>query len=391
MAWAFLADALPIYPLYALLFLDTGLSVAQISVLFAIWSGVSFVAEVPTGALADRFSRRGALVAYGVLEAIGYGLWITLPGFTGFAVGFVLWGLGGTLASGAFEALLYDGLADVDAQDHYAQVSGWATAAGLIAQVPAAVGATLLFTVGGYALAGWVSIGLCLAAAALATQLPEPPRAASDDAGPGYLATLRAGITEAAASPGVRAAVLAVAALTGLDALEEYFGIVALDWGVPTALVPLATLAIPLVGAAGAALGGAAARLSAGALATVFALGLVLLGGSGLVRHPSGLVAVTVFYGLYRMVVVVADARLQERIEGPARATVTSVAALGTEIACFAVYATWALGGLVPVAALWLLVALALPWLLRCQAKITTSEPAVVISRPRSSKRHPEP
>lgn len=334
------------------------------SLLFAIWSAVGFVAEVPSGALADRFSRRGALALSGVAQAVGFALWVTLPGFTGFAVGFVLWGLGGTLASGAFEALLYDGLADVGAEEHYARISGRAVAAGLVAQVPAAFGATVLFTVGGYAAAGWVSVGLCLGAAALATRFPEPPRTAVDEAGPGYLATLRAGVREAAASPTVRAALVAVALLTGLDALEEYFGILAVDWGVPTALVPLATLAIPLAGAVGAALGGRAYRLPAPVLAGLFGLGLAGLAAAGIAAHPAGLVAVTAFYGLYRTVVVVADARLQERIAGRARATVTSVAALNTEIACFAVYGTFALGGLLPVAVLWLLVAAALPWLL---------------------------
>ena len=59
MGWAALSELVPYYPLYALLFLDTGLSEAQISVLFALWSITAFVAEVPTGALADRWSRRG--------------------------------------------------------------------------------------------------------------------------------------------------------------------------------------------------------------------------------------------------------------------------------------------------------------------------------------------
>jgi MFS family permease len=372
-AWAFLADALPIYPLYALLFLDTGLTVAQVSALFAIWSGVGFVAEIPTGALADRFSRRASLAAAGIVQAAGFAVWIALPGFAGFTVGFVLWGLGGTLVSGAFEALVYDGLADVGAEEHYATVSGWASAAGMLGQLPAAVAATLLFTVGGYAAAGWVSVALCLGAAVLATRFPEPPRVSEDGTadgtdGAGYLATLRAGVAEAATSPGVRAAVVAVALLTGLDALEEYFGILAQEWGVPTALVPLATVAIPLAGAAGAALGGFANRLRPGTLALLLAAGLVLLGAAGITAHPAGLVAVTAFYGVYRAAVVVADARLQERVASAARATVSSVASLGTEIACFAVYGIWALGGLVPVAAAWLLVAVALPWLLGTRA-----------------------
>lgn len=124
LGWALLADTIPLYPLYALLFADTGLSGSQISALFAIWSAVGVLAEVPSGAVADRFSRRGCLVAAGVLQAVGYLGWVLLPGFAGFAAGFVLWGLGGSLISGAQQALLYDGLAAAGAQDRYAQVSG---------------------------------------------------------------------------------------------------------------------------------------------------------------------------------------------------------------------------------------------------------------------------
>ena len=126
LGWALLADAVPLYPLYALLFADSGLSGAQISALFAIWSAVGLVAEVPSGALADRFGRRAALVAAGVLQAVGYALWIgAARTFAGFAAGFVLWGLGGSLVSGAREALLYDGLAAVGAEACYARVNGW--------------------------------------------------------------------------------------------------------------------------------------------------------------------------------------------------------------------------------------------------------------------------
>ncbi len=46
--WALLADTVPLYPLYALLFADTGLSDAEISALFVIWSVVGIAAEVPS-------------------------------------------------------------------------------------------------------------------------------------------------------------------------------------------------------------------------------------------------------------------------------------------------------------------------------------------------------
>ena len=56
---------IPFYALYAVLFADHGLTVAQISSLFAIWSLTGFLLEVPSGALADIVSRRGLLMLVG--------------------------------------------------------------------------------------------------------------------------------------------------------------------------------------------------------------------------------------------------------------------------------------------------------------------------------------
>lgn len=365
--WALLADTVPIYPLYALLFEESGLSSAEISALFAVWSATAIVAEVPSGALADRFGRRNALVAAGVLQAAGYVLWIATPGFAGFAAGFVLWGLGGALISGAQEALLYDGLAAADAAAEYPRTSGWVTSAMLIAQFPAAAAATVLFAVGGYPLAGWVSVGVCLVSAVAASRLPEPPQAADEDDGHkelGYLATLRAGVAEAAARPGVRAAVVAAALVGGFDALEEYFPLVTEGLGVPIPLVPLAMLPIALAGALGAAAAGRAAVLRPVALGLVLGAAMVLMGAAGLFEGPFGIAAVAVSYGVYHTVLVIVDARLQERIESRSRATVTSVAGLGLEAVTFVVYAAWAIGELSAIAVFGLLIAIALPFLL---------------------------
>jgi MFS family permease len=318
---------------------------------------------VPSGALADRFGRRNALVVGALLQAVGYVAWTAFPGLPGFAAGFVLWGLGGALASGAQEALLHDGLAAVGAAEQYARVQGWVGAAGLLAQVPAAGAATVLFAVGGYPAAGWVSVAACVGTAMVASRLPDVPADEPEDES--YVATLRAGITEVARSPAVRGAVLAFGLLYGLDAFEEYFALVARALGVATVLVPSALLVIPLVGALGAALGGRANRLGSCALGGVLLAGAGALAVAVAVPDPVALVGVALFYGLYRTVLVVADARLQERIEGSARATVTSVANVVAELPAFAVYAAWALGGAAAVAGLVVLVAAALPVLLR--------------------------
>src|SRR5919112_1927317 len=190
--WAALSELVPYYPLYALLFLDTGLSTAQISALFAVWSVTGFVTEIPAGALADRWSRRGVIVLAGVLRAAGFVVWTAAPALGPFAIGFVLWGISSALVSGASEALVHDGLADVGAEDSFARVYGWMTAAELLVQVPTAFAASALFAVGGYPLVGWASVVVCLAAAALALRFPEAPRTAED----GDEETLGQGVVE---------------------------------------------------------------------------------------------------------------------------------------------------------------------------------------------------
>ncbi|GAB3320050.1 MFS transporter [Geodermatophilus aquaeductus] len=354
MAWTALSGLAPVYPLYALLFLDTGLSAAQVSGLFALWSVTGLLAEVPTGVLADRWSRRGALVLAGVLEAAGFVLWTVAPGLPGFAAGFVVWGVGGALVSGAGEALVYEGLAAVNAEDAFVRVQGATTATELLVQVPTALLAGVLVEAGGYALVGWASVGVCLAAAALATRFPETAPTGDDDGEGG--GGLRSAVAEALRRPSLRMAVVAVALLGGLDALEEYFPLMARDRGVPTELVPTAVLVIALAGAAGAALAGRLAQLPSRALPVLLALSAVLLAVGALTGTAVALAAVALSYGLYLAVLVVGEARLQEQVPGAARATVTSVAGLGIELSSLLVFGAWALGAAPAVAVLFLAV-----------------------------------
>jgi MFS family permease len=347
--WTALSELVPYYPLYALLFLDTGLSDAEISLLFALWSVTALLTEVPAGALADRWSRRHVLVLAGVLQAAAFVVWTAAPSFPAFAIGFAVWGVSGALVSGTVEALVYDGLDALGARESFARVNGWMTAAELLVQFPTALSASALYALGGYVAVGWASAGVCLAWAVLALRFPETPR--TPDGG-SLRDTVRQGVAEAVRIPALRLTVLAAALVGGLDAIEEYFPVLAADRGVPTTAVPVTVLVIALAGALGAALGGRADRLPDRALPALLAAAGVLLAVGSAVSGPAALVAVAVFYGLYLAVLVVAEARLQDRIDSAHRATITSVAGLGIEVASLLVFAAWAWGGAAAVAVL---------------------------------------
>ncbi|GGJ70576.1 MFS transporter [Streptomyces brasiliensis] len=339
--YAFLDDLILLYPVYALLFSDTGLPLWQISSLFALWSVTGVLLEVPSGAWADAVSRRLLLWLGPLLSAACFALWVLVPSYGAFAVGFVLWGAGGALVSGALEALAYDELGWLGAADRYAGVMGRVRAAGLVAVVAAMALAGPVFALGGYRAVGAGSVVACLLAAATATWLPEhrAPSARSD----GWGATLRAGLAEARADRSVRGALLLVPAVGAVwGALDEYTPFLVRDTGVPDETVPYLLLTIWAGATTGGLLAGAGARLGrAGFAVLLTGAALALLTGAAL-RTPAGLALVALAFGGFQLATVLADARLQARIDDGCRATLTSVAGLGTDVATVAVYGAYA-------------------------------------------------
>ena len=104
------------YPVYALLFLDYGLTLAQFGLLNALWAVTIVLLEVPSGALADTVGRRSLLIAAGVFMVLEMVVLLLAPVGGGyllfglFAINRVLSGAAEAAASGADEALVYDSM-----------------------------------------------------------------------------------------------------------------------------------------------------------------------------------------------------------------------------------------------------------------------------------------
>ena len=103
------------YPVYALLFLDYGLTLEQFGILNGVWAVTIVLAEVPSGALADTIGRRNLLIVTGVdVAEMGVLLIAPIGGgtllFWLFLINRIISGLAEAAASGADEALTYDSL-----------------------------------------------------------------------------------------------------------------------------------------------------------------------------------------------------------------------------------------------------------------------------------------
>jgi predicted MFS family arabinose efflux permease len=333
-----------LYPVYTLLFSDSGLSVGQISSLFVIWSVSSLLFEVPSGAWADATSRRRLLVIGPLLTAVAFGLWVSTPGDWVFALGFLLWGLKSALTSGALEALVYEELQRVGATHRYSTLMGRGHTAGVLAAMCSGAVAAPVLAVGGVQAVGAASVGVCVVAAFVAMLFPENRiRTGHGEHDPGWMRTLATGLSEARRSRAVRAAVVLVAVVASIwGALDEYTPLLVESTGVSDAAVALLMVVIWAGAAAGGLLAGRAARIRSRTLAGLICCGAALLAAGALADHLAGVVAVAAGFGIFQLATIVSDTRLQESITGPARATVTSLAGMSTDIATLVVYGSYA-------------------------------------------------
>jgi MFS family permease len=325
-----------------LLFADAGLSTSQISSLFVIWSVVSFAFEVPSGALADTWSRRRLYALGQVLTALGFALWIIWPAYPGFAIGFVLWGLGGALGSGTLEALVYDELEAEDRTGDYARIIGRAGTVAILAMLGATLLAGPAYAVGGYGLVGIASVAVVALGGLLALRLPDHrcgTRVSADNRSANtYTATLVDGVREVVKSRRIAWAVAIAALVPGFSALDEYLPLLARDKGAPTTAVPLLFAVTALAMAAGSALAGRYSTLSSRRLAAVVTTAAVLLAAGAATRHLAGMVAVSAAFGLLQFAMVLTETRLQDAITGSARTTVLSVSGFAAEVFAVALY-----------------------------------------------------
>ncbi|MEU8753329.1 MFS transporter [Streptomyces chartreusis] len=343
--YSFLDDFVLLYPVYALLFADTGMSLWQISSLFALWSITGVLLEVPSGAWADAVSRRRLLWIGPLLTAAGFALWVAVPSYWAFAAGFVLWGAGGALGSGALEALVYDELDRLGAADRYAGVMGRSRAARLLGTVSSIGLAGPVFARGGYAAVGAASFVACVLTAAVATRFPEHRvRAGTGD--DGWAKTLRTGLAEVRGDRSVRGALLLVPAVAAVwGALDEYTPLLVHDIGVAEATVPYLIMLIWAGVTLGSLLTGPAERLGTTGLAALLAASALALAVGAAARSLAGIALVSLAFAGFQLAEVLADVRLQHRIDESRRATLTSVASLGTELATVVTFGVYALLG----------------------------------------------
>lgn len=315
------------------------ISLAQVGVMEGFFWFVKLALEVPSGAFADRYGRRATGLIGVAIEGAGIIAFGLADGYLLLLGSYVLWSGGLAFRSGNQEAYLFDTLATVDRQAEYAQRHGAYRGLGHVAFATSGVLGGLIAAATTLQAGILVSGAAYVVSFAVLLSMQEPPRRESV-AGPigeprSYTRTLRV----------AWAALRADAALRWLLALEVvlmttfpvHFVLAQpflAEHGVPLALFGVVDVPARMLGAValvlsyrwGSGLGVARALAAASALPVA---GLALLTGLDHVAAFAGFGLIQLGGGL---ALPLMSAYANERTDSSIRATILSVAPLGSSL-----------------------------------------------------------
>jgi MFS family permease len=329
-----------IYPLYAVMFVEDGMTAGEVGAALAVWSVTAFCVQIPAGVWADRWSRRGILAIAQLVRLAGFAIWLLYPHFWGFLAGFVLWGVKSGLTGGCFEALVYDELRAAGREGDYTRIAGRAEAVQFVGILGASLLAAPLAPLG-YGVLLSLSLVSCALAAGAAMGFPKAPR--SGTVGDlDYFAHLRLGLAQTIRLPAVLGLVVFLTVALALGgALDEFWSIFAGQAGLSHSAIALFIGAMSGGQAAASALAHRARRLPSWVFFALFAVNGVLLLLAAALFRPEAVALLVVFSGGFKIIDIVFEGRLQDAAPTGIRATIGSVKGFVVDVGVTFLYLTF--------------------------------------------------
>jgi len=220
--------------------LSRGLSVQDMVTVEIFYALAALVLEVPTGALADRWSRKKTLLLSSFCIFFEFFLLIFAFNLWGFLASALAAALGGALASGTANALLYDSLLEIDEQGDFERQLGriglWESLAGLIG----ALGGAWVAVRWGLTSPYWLSLLGVVLAFGTALSLHEPRKQSDHAPAENIWAHMGEALTFLRGQPVLQKIVLLATCLAAVfEYVDEYLQIYMQGVGVPVAFFGL--------------------------------------------------------------------------------------------------------------------------------------------------------
>ncbi len=326
-AFSFLEGFAPIYPVYMIMFEGRGYELTSLSLLLSIWSLPVVLLELPSGILADRWSKKGVVAIGMALKALCFVLWASSPSFLAAALGFISWGCQEALCSGARQALLYEALKRESVEAEYEGIVGVSLAIELITIAFAMVAGAAIYAVSPLLALGLSSLSAAAAAAIALTFRDRSAERGTSGVHPSLLAELKECVTTKSILGLLAAACLAGAAYGTVD---EFDALWAADrYSVPVAWIGAwGAVRVALQGLGGLVAGRLSGLLGKGRMGGALLAAGSLFAISAFLNGWWGIPPYFFYFFLMAALSVMFEARLQEAAEDASRASLLSLSSL---------------------------------------------------------------
>jgi MFS family permease len=330
----FFSNLIPAYVIERLFWEERGMTIQMVVYTEIIFAITVVVAEVPTGIIADKWSRKKMIVLSACMGFCEFLILVFATEFWHFALVVFLAAIGNSASSGAENALLYDSLLSAGKEQSFEKYLGRLNALDIVSTIIAALSGSLLANHYDYAFNYWVSLVAMLVSLCVTLKLTEPAKHSGidDDQPIPIQAYLTASARFFRNNLGVRLVVL-TGMVTGaaMSFIDEFWQIYLERLGIPVIYFGLFSGAISLLRLPGNVL---AYRLKnrfshrallSGVTAGI-AAGFIYI---SVVKDYSGLVAVFIICLFVGIVGPLAAGYLHHRVDSTMRATMGSFQSLG--------------------------------------------------------------
>ena len=334
--FAFLFNFQPWIPIWVLYLIEErGLTLAQVAAMEAVFQGVIVLAEMPTGAVADRWGRKTSMLLGCIGAPIGIVVFGLADSFGLLLLSYAIWAFSFTLFSGADSAFVYDSLASVKREGEFSRVMGKARAFAMGAAMVGALLGAPLAALTDLTTPIFVGAAMAVLAAMVVVTFHEPDRH-EDHEELKYFQIIRDALRYAKGHAQVRTmmvlhAVLAIGALSAFIMIQPYLS----DHGLPTAQFGIFVVATH----GAAALGSLIAHRVSSRLGEGGAFGLLTcaIGGGFLLLAGVDSLAVFPAFGLIYFAnsafVPLSNGYVSRHSPQHLRATLISVSSMGASLA----------------------------------------------------------
>lgn len=162
------------YAIERLYWAQRSITVQQVVYTEIIYAVTIIILEVPTGALADKWSRKNMMLINALLHFLEFLILIYAQNFWHFALAVFLSGIGKAMASGTSNAILYDSLKIIQNEDKFEKVLGRVNFFDYLSSLIAALIGSYVAYKSGFVTVYWMSLISVGAAVIFVISITEP-------------------------------------------------------------------------------------------------------------------------------------------------------------------------------------------------------------------------